>query len=239
MDWDEFKKEIFKLNDRQHIWNEGSPSDKDKFAKDYGDTCTEYIISAENKFEEERRRQQISIIGRHAWQVAMASKENLEKSFMEAQAIDVKIITSEMERRKVEQEEQARLRGEVVPRKAKLQKTKIEKLENRLEAGDLLTEKGLAFSLLHSALDLKAEKLKMSCKAWWIGDCIVRAIVDEYSKPFKVFFSTRVLSDSSATSIFSSSFSSRSSLTSFEEASLIVSPLSCRFPDSKKDLLHL
>jgi len=73
----------------------------------------------------------------------------------------------------------------------------------------------------------------------FLGLRVFHVSLDAYSKPFKVFFRTLLRSMTSATSIFSSSFSSRSSLTSLEEASLMVSPLSCLLPASRNDLLYL
>ena len=62
-------------------------------------------------------------------------------------------------------------------------KSQIEKLEDRIEAGDLLAEKGLAFSLLHSGQDSESREIDMSYKAFWIGDCIARALVDKHGIP--------------------------------------------------------
>ena len=60
-------------------------------------------------------------------------------------------------------------------------KSQHEKLLARLNAGDLVSEKGFAFSLLeytrHRALD-------MDYKVWWIGDCIATRITEEYGIVF-------------------------------------------------------
>ena len=69
-------------------------------------------------------------------------------------------------------------------RKSKIERAKAkeksqhEKLQIRLEAGDLAAEKGLAHSLLTSGQKFeKTEIEKMSYKAYWIGDCVAKAIV--------------------------------------------------------------
>ena len=53
-----------------------------------------------------------------------------------------------------------------------------QKLLERIDAGNLISEKALSFTLLKSGLETR--DINMSYKAFWIGDCISRAIVDEY-----------------------------------------------------------
>jgi len=68
-------------------------------------------------------------------------------------------------------------------------KTKQDKLAYRLETG-LATERGSAFSLLESSIlesdilesELNTKKVgEIDYRTWWIGDCIVWAIFEEYN----------------------------------------------------------
>jgi len=52
--------------------------------------------------------------------------------------------------------------------------------------GDLVSEEGLAFSLFMSAFNSNnGEQLNVDYKTWWIGDCVAKAIINEYEIVFE------------------------------------------------------
>ncbi len=67
-------------------------------------------------------------------------------------------------------------------KKPKLKKSQKEKLAIRLETG-LISEKGLAFSLLESGT-CPDKSIDMDYRTWWIGDSIAWAIIEDYGMPW-------------------------------------------------------
>jgi hypothetical protein len=110
----------------------------------------------------------------------------MKERLIKAKAIDKSEVEKEMIEEAKEEERQAQLRRE--PKHDKKTSTSIvksqhQKLLERLDAGDLISEKGLAFSLLESGLRLEKDEIDMDYKTWWIGDCVARTVLDECGIP--------------------------------------------------------
>lgn len=59
------------------------------------------------------------------------------------------------------------------------EKSDLEKLMSRLAQGDLVAEKGLCYSLCQSGQEAAKPAVDMSYRAWWIGDCVAKAIIEK------------------------------------------------------------
>lgn len=140
-----------------------------------------------DKVEAELRSRQVSVIRLDAMPPNFScSVEKMKERLIKAKAIDKSEVEKEMIEEAKEEERQAQLRRE--PKHDKktstaIVKTQHQKLMERLNAGDLISEKGLAFSLLESGLRLEKDEIDMDYKTWWIGDCVARTVLDGYGIP--------------------------------------------------------